>query len=283
MNDGLGSYGQVSQDELGASLTAPSAEEMSKPAAAVPMIEIVAPATLMEGYKLDTQVGDRIMTVTIPPGGVEKGQKFMVPMTPNAVGGAPAVKKSHVPVGHWKDGLCDCFQYGICHASVCISFWCHALAAGQVITRLQLNWLGKPTESQAEKAKAFPTLFSISMVYFGLKIFLFFIIVSMMPEDPDEPPPDSVQPFAMMSDMINYAYFFFSAIVIYNVRFHIRKKYAIPENEGCPTGCEDGCMALCCGCCTVAQMMRHTTEYETYKDTCFSSTGLPDHVPALIV
>ena len=64
---------------------------------------------------------------------------------------------------------------------------------------------------------------------------------------------------------------------------HIRKKYAIPENESCPTGCEDGCMALFCGCCTAAQMMRHTTEYETYKDVCFSATGLPDHVPALIV
>ena len=63
------------------------------------MMEIVAPATLMEGYKLDTQVGDRVITVTIPPGGVEKGQKFMVPMPSGASGGQPAVQKSHVPVG----------------------------------------------------------------------------------------------------------------------------------------------------------------------------------------
>ena len=63
----------------------------------------------------------------------------------------------------------------------------------------------------------------------------------------------------------------------------VRKKYAIPESESCPTGCEDGCMALFCGCCSVAQMMRHTTEYETYRAECFSATGLPDHVPALIV
>ena len=95
--------------------------------------------------------------------------------------------------------------FSVDSASVCISCWCHALAAGQVITRLQLNWLGKPTESQAEKANAFPTLFTISMIYFSLKIFLFFIIVSMMPDDPEEPPPDSVQPFANLSDVINYA------------------------------------------------------------------------------
>lgn len=81
------------------------------------MIEIQAPATLMEGYKLDTEVNGRILSVTIPPGGVEKGQKFMVPMTPTAMGGTSqqgGIQKGHVPVGHWKDGLCDCFQHGLC-------------------------------------------------------------------------------------------------------------------------------------------------------------------------
>jgi hypothetical protein len=178
------------------------------------MIEIVAPATLMEGYRLDTQVGDRVMTVTVPAGGVEKGQKFTVPLPSHA----PAVQKMNVPVGHWKDGLCDCCQYGACHAHLCISFWCHALAAGQVISRLQLSWLGKTTSSQAQKASAFTTLFTISMVYFASKIFLFLIISSMLPPDPNTPPPDSVQPFAMLNDLVNYAYYFFSIIVIYNLR-----------------------------------------------------------------
>jgi len=281
--DSQGAYGQVAQMEMGASLTAPSVEEMAKPAAAVPMIEIVAPATLMEGYRLDTQVGDRVITVAIPPGGVEKGQKFSVPMSPDSASGSKGVQKSHVPVGHWKDGLCDCFRYGLFHASLCTSCWCHALAAGQVITRLQLNWLGKTTDSSAEKANAFPSLFTISMVYFSLKLLLFFIIMGMMPEDPDQPAPDAVQPYAMMSDIINYAYFFLSAVVIFNLRKFVRQKYAIPEGERCPTGCEDGCMAMFCGCCSVAQMMRHTSEYETYRAECFSASGLPDHVPALIV
>ncbi|CAB9522082.1 expressed unknown protein [Seminavis robusta] len=281
--DGLGSYGQVNQgDEMGVSLVAPSPEEVAKPASAVPMIEIMAPATLMEGYQLDTQVGDRVVTITIPPGGVEKGQKFSVPMSPTNAA-ATSTPKMTVPVGHWKDGLCDCCTYGMCHAHCCISWWCHALAAGQVISRLQLNWLGKTTNSHAEKASAFTTLFTISMTYFSVKIGLFLIIMSMMPEDPEEPPPDSIAPFAMMSDIVNYAYYLFSAVVIYNLRSYIRSKYAIPESESCPTGCEDGCMALFCSCCTAAQMMRHTTEYDTYRAECFSATGLPDHVPALIV
>lgn len=184
-------------------------------------MEIVAPATLMEGYRLDIQVGDRVRTVTVPPGGVEKGQKFTISLSaddPAAFGGTPAVQKMNVPVGHWKDGLWDCCQYGICDAHLCISFWCHALAAGQVISRLQLSWLGKATNSPAQKASAFTTLFTISMVYFATKIFLFLIISSMMPGDIKEPTPDSVQPFAILNDLVNYAYYFFSVVVIYNLR-----------------------------------------------------------------
>ena len=47
-NDGLGAYGQVSQSmELGTSLTAPSAEEMAKPAAAV--VSVVPPDGCLRG------------------------------------------------------------------------------------------------------------------------------------------------------------------------------------------------------------------------------------------
>lgn len=187
------------------------------------MIEIVAPATLMEGYRLDTQVGDQVMTIVVPPGGVEKGQTFSVPMiTPQGnrlAAAASGVQKMNIPVGHWKDGLCDCLRYGCCHASVCTSAWCHALAAGQVISRLQLNWLGKPTNSQSQKASAFTTLFTISMAYFSCKVLLFFIIMGMLPEDPSQKPPDSITVFGLMNDLVNYAYFFFSVYVIYNLRY----------------------------------------------------------------
>lgn len=198
------------------------------------MIEVVAPATLMEGYRLDTQLGDQVVTVVIPPGGVEKGQTFSVPLNNNnsnnhAIILSNGVQKTNVPVGHWKDGMWDCCRYGACHASLCTSWWCHALAAGQVISRLQLNWRGQPTQSAAEKASAFPTLFTITMIYLGLKFVLGFILMSLMP-DPDATdasghklePPDTVAPFAMMNDLVNYGYFFFSVYVIYNLRYACR-------------------------------------------------------------
>jgi len=273
-------------------LVAPDPEDVAKPATAIPMIEITAPATLVEGYKLDTMVGnDQVVTITIPPGGVEKGQTFSVPMMPQMMNSAnqhnlSIVPKLNVPVGHWKDSIWSCCTYGCCHASVCTSCWCHALAAGQVITRLQLNWLGKPTNSLAEKASAFTTLLFISVFYFASKVLLFFIIMSMTPDVPnDNPPPSSaLTTVLLLNDLVNYSYYFFSVVVIYNLRHYVRSKYAIPGHEGCPAGgCEDGCCALCCPCLTVAQIMRHTTDYDTYRAEWFSATGLPDHVPALIV
>ena len=65
-------------------------------------------------------------------------------------------------------------------------------------------------------------------------------------------------------------------------RAHVRSKYAIPESDSCPTGCEDMCCSLVCPCFTVGQLLRHTTDYDTYEAKCCSSTGLPKHVPAIV-
>ena len=185
------------------------------------MIEVVAPATLREGYQLDADVGGRLLRVTIPLGGVERGQKFWVPLSPQdsavSSGTAPAVQKMNVPVGGWKDGLCSCCRHGPCHAHLCTSLWCHALAAGQVISRLQLNWLGKTTNSQAQKASAFTTLFTISMIYFCAKLFVWFMINFVWPDGYGAP--SWFEGLAALDVILNYAYLFFGMVVIYNLRY----------------------------------------------------------------
>lgn len=91
------------------------------------MIEVVAPATLSEGYKFDAQIGDRTFQVTVPPGGIEGGQRFTVPM-PSSENGFDntimMVPKINVPVGHWKDGICDCLTYGPCHNHCLMACFC---------------------------------------------------------------------------------------------------------------------------------------------------------------
>ena len=187
------------------------------------MMEIVAPATLMEGYQLQTQIGEQVMTVVIPPGGVEKGQTFSVPMPTQhqSQSQTPGVRSMNIPVGHWKDGMCDCMQYGCCHPSCCVSLWCCSLAAGQVISRLQLNWLGQPTNSSSEKASAFTILFTITMMVMALKVLFTFIIMGYLPDDPNEDPelPPGAVPYVVMRDILFYSYWIFCAIIIRNLRY----------------------------------------------------------------
>eukprot|EP00591_Stephanopyxis_turris_P002748 CAMPEP_0195522202 /NCGR_PEP_ID=MMETSP0794_2-20130614/20099_1 /TAXON_ID=515487 /ORGANISM="Stephanopyxis turris, Strain CCMP 815" /LENGTH=105 /DNA_ID=CAMNT_0040651895 /DNA_START=167 /DNA_END=481 /DNA_ORIENTATION=- len=84
-----------------------SADTAFPASTAVPMIEVVAPATLQEGYTFEAQIGEkgRTFTVTVPPGGVEDGQKFSVPIPGSrgeeVIENALVQPRVSVPVGDW--------------------------------------------------------------------------------------------------------------------------------------------------------------------------------------
>ena len=56
----------------------------------------------------------------------------------------------------------------------------------------------------------------------------------------------------------------------------VREAYGIPE--GRCEGLDDILVSVWCPPCSLAQMGRHTGEYETYRALCCSETGLPNHV-----
>ena len=113
-------------------------------ATAIPMVEVVAPATLPEGYKFDAQVGSQLVSVTVQMGGVEEGQRFTIPLTmpssstagatssSSASGGdranfdihAMAQPRVQVPIGTWKDHWCNFCGFGCCHAVLCNAYCC---------------------------------------------------------------------------------------------------------------------------------------------------------------
>ena len=86
------------------------------------MMQVTAPATLPEGYEFDVRIGDRTVTVTVPKGGVEKGQMFSVPL-PERIDSL-ITGSINIPVGHWRDGLFDIFHYGACHPAAWASCCC---------------------------------------------------------------------------------------------------------------------------------------------------------------
>lgn len=108
----LGGNAATTSASLTESLTRPVAVP---PTTSTALMQVTAPATLPEGYVFETSLGDRLVQVTVPVGGVEEGQTFTVPL-PNDLESA-VHNKIHVPVGHWRDGLfCgNLCNYGVCH------------------------------------------------------------------------------------------------------------------------------------------------------------------------
>lgn len=263
--DELGKYGEGSQDEMvEAFLVAPDPEDLVKPTSATPMIEVVAPATLSEGYKFNVSMpSGETMSVSVPLGGVESGQKFFVPMSSMpASSNSPRIS---IPVGHWRGSIVGCCKYGCYHSSFLVSWCCAPVAAGQVISRLKLDWLGRPTNGDVQKSTgAFKILFNLTLAYWVLRVFC------------------TLGDFPLFKFLALLCFSIFSFYILRNIRSHVRQKYAIPEDRICP-GCEDTCYSCLCPCLVASQLLHHTTDYNTYRGAFFTETGVPDHIDAVIV
>eukprot|EP00522_Entomoneis_paludosa_P014477 CAMPEP_0172439976 /NCGR_PEP_ID=MMETSP1065-20121228/796_1 /TAXON_ID=265537 /ORGANISM="Amphiprora paludosa, Strain CCMP125" /LENGTH=319 /DNA_ID=CAMNT_0013188749 /DNA_START=7 /DNA_END=967 /DNA_ORIENTATION=- len=150
----------------------------------IPMlVHVTAPATLPAGYTFEAEINgnpEHVITCEVPEGGVTEGQLFLAPL-PITFDGA----RLRAPVGQWKDNLFSFFNDGFCHAALCCALWCTPLAMGQVITRMNLSWLGEPgTWTQAQRAfKVICVLVGCYLVYSSA-----LNIASMAYEEDEEQP-----------------------------------------------------------------------------------------------
>mmetsp|Transcript_26516 Transcript_26516/g.57478 ORF Transcript_26516/g.57478 Transcript_26516/m.57478 type:complete len:273 (-) Transcript_26516:127-945(-) len=257
-------------------------------ATATPLVEVQAPATLSAGYTFDASYEGRVFKVEVPPGGVKEGQRFAVSLPPDA---APLVGgDARAPKYQWKDGMCDCFRFGCFHPSLLNACFCPQLLMAQVATRMKLDWLGRSAGPESEEYRN--TFCKVAT----LVVFYYLIRTALAPFKPDvdfdeegnvvedEDGPDVPLWVQIVDNAVGTAFGLYTLIVMIKVRRSIREKYSIqPQRCG---ACEDCCAVFWCGCCTVAQMARHTADYNERRAVCCSSTGLPDTPelqPAMIV
>ena len=197
---------------------------------------------------------------------------------------------NHGPVGAWKDGLCDCFKYGICHAHLWLACCCRSIALAQVMVRMRLNWCGEAASVSAA-AKTFKTVCFITFTYLALDYALSLAsnmlygkyindltlsgyaqdhegIEDYFEQDENTNTADAPVGFYIMTylrQIMGYAFMFYFWIAAIRIRRAIREKHAIPE-QNC-VGC-----VVCCGCCKVMQMTRHTSDYDKYPSQCCTET-----------
>lgn len=125
-------------------------------------VQVIAPATLEAGYTFDAMYEGVTFAVTVPSGGVSKGQRFIVPFTPPLTDAiAVAIPTSSystsaegskqqqhgIPTGIWRDGLCDCFRFGPFHPQFILSWCFRSFLMGQIMTRMKMTWLGQRTRN----------------------------------------------------------------------------------------------------------------------------------------
>ena len=142
----------------------------------------------------------------------------------------------------------------------------------QVMSRMQLTWLGEPSTLYHTR-KTFRVVVALIVSYFVYALALEFAAIPYADADP----PATMAFFKLFGNLL------FSLWALYalcRTRENVRARYSIPE-EQC-MGCEDICCAFWCSCCVTAQMLRHTGQYETYPGTCCTPTGHPPGTPLVV-
>ena len=153
------------------------------------------------------------------------------------------------------------------------------------MTRLKLNWTAMPTKSEIEIKRTFEILVGITafliLSNWILGSIMFYEIEAHTDENNVTTLTYSYSPlFELIEHVRNIMNFISIAYTVYAItktRYYIREKYSI---HGSLIG--DCCLAFWCGCCTITQMARHTTDYDVYPGRCCTYNGLPRNAPCLV-
>lgn len=239
-------------------------------------MKVVAPSTLPAGFQFEARIGDEHFVATVPPGGVTEGEVFSTAM--GDARGDPSdasqrrtriFRDMDAPPSRWRDELFDCFRHGLCHDFLCNSIFCPQIALCQIMARIQLSDTGDPVMTIKSRTRV------------GWYLLLFFLLIALhvacgcflMLRKPDE---ETILMFAIPLAGLDVILILYFLCMVMQTRKAIRREYGIPELR-CH-GHEDCCLTFFCTCCTIAQMGRHTADYETYQSYCCTDTGLANHV-----
>lgn len=234
-------------------------------AVAAPLVTVTAPATLDAGFRFEAEFDGAPFLVTVPKGGVIKGQKFEVPFIQST--------QFSPSYGKWKDDLCNCCSFGPFHPSFLNAMCCPLLLLGQVMTRMEMNFCGLPG-SPEQVQNTFKYL---------LYIWLGYVVVGVFfgPKDTAEDD-DDVQPINPIYSLYGSFLMIYTLVLMYRTRRAIRERYDIPDETTCRVT-NDCCCSFWCGCCTISQMARHTADYDTSPAHYCTKTGVRTAAPVMTV
>jgi len=145
------------------------------------------------------------------------------------------------------------------------------------MTRLQLNWLGIKA-SPVDSGNAFRTIIIVIITYYTLTILWSFMFPGEYYENDNGTYDHYEDPVGqLLLYILKGVFAIWSTVILLRTRRALREKYEIPE-ERCH-GFEDLVCSVFCSPCAVAQMARHTADYENYGAMCCTEDGLTENTP----
>ena len=230
----------------------------------LPVCDVVAPSDLPGGYMFEAQLGSKKFLATVPPGGVTKGQRFVSTMRELETIEIP------VPLGAWRDGARECCRDGMCHPLFLNTMFFPCIALGQIMTRTGLDWQGNPANKLVSSISCanMTVLLTFWLAMNASAVFMYRVGW--------ERGYDMGLEYYAPLIIFNAFVMIWMISLTKKVRESIRNKYQIPEDH-CE-GIEDCFCATFCMPCTICQMGRHTADFDTYRATCCTKTGLPRQV-----
>ena len=228
----------------------------------LPIVDVVAPSDLPGGYKFEAELNGKRFLATVPIGGIQKGKTFYCYMEPT--------DDAKVHAGGWKDSPVDVLKYGYKHPMFVTSMLCPLLALSQVMERIDLDITGKRASSDAPQLLLYtPRGMALSMLFFwaflntvilsGLEMKTsMFLVVS------------AADKFALF--VVNASLLAFTIYATINTRNYIMERYQIPVSR---VGSQlETILAALFFPVTIAQMGRHTANYDIYEGIFCHPTGI---------
>lgn len=229
-----------------------------------PMVDVVAPADLPEGFQFEAELDKKRFIATVPAGGVRKGETFSCYMK--------EMKEGDIPMGRWRDGLFDCLKHGPFHPMLLNSFLCPLLALSQVMSRLGLDFMGKKTVNGTPRQddwKGHGIMVSIIIFWIVMNC----AIISGFEVKLHNYVHLSTADIASLV-LVNGSMIVFVVYAAMNTRHQLREDYNI-GSESPRDRAVDFASTVFCLPLSIAQMGRHTAKYDEHSGVCCNETGIP--------
>lgn len=196
-------------------------------------------------------------------------------------------KDMDAPPSRWRDELFDCFRHGVDHPFLWNSLLCPfgkflwqtrcqsaqpdnlLVALAQIMGRVQLTSTGDRLVTL--KSRTHMSSYVFVMILLALANFCYFGYFLIA-----EPESDAILIATLPIAGLDLGVLIYFLYMVTTTRRLVRREFDIPELR-CH-GYEDCCISTFCTPCAIAQMGRHTADYETYAAYCCTDTGLANHI-----